>query len=70
MDAPRGTPRRAARSHDGKLATFDDKYTVQADQFNNPNASIQAGEGNILISFLPTPLLESLGIGIRPIIPL
>jgi hypothetical protein len=55
---------------DGKLATFDDKYTVQADQFNNPNASIQAGEGNILISFLPTPLLESLGIGIRPIIPL
>ena len=55
---------------DGKPATFDDKYIVQADQFNNPNASIQAGEGNILISFLPTPLLESLGIGIRPIIPL
>jgi len=55
---------------DGKQSTFDDVFTVQVDQFNNPQSSINAGEGNIAVYMYPPPLLESLGIGVGFTIPL
>lgn len=55
---------------DGKPSQFEDVFTVQVDQFNNPQSSINAGEGNVSVYMYPPPLLESLGIGVGFTIPL
>ena len=55
---------------DGKPSQFEDVFTVQVDQFNNPQSSINSGEGNVAIYMYPPPLLESLGIGVGFTIPL
>jgi len=54
---------------DGKLSTFNDVFIVQADQFNNPQTSINNGEGNIKVQFYPPSPLESLGIAVQVLIP-
>lgn len=55
---------------DGSISGFDDVFIVQADQFNNPNTSINNGEGSIFVRFFPPAPLESLGIGVGVLIPL
>ena len=55
---------------DGEVSGFDDVFIVQADQFNNPNSSINNGEGNIFVRFFPPAPLESLAIGVGVLIPL
>lgn len=55
---------------DGRPSQFEDVFTVQVDQFNNPQSSINAGEGNVFIYMYPPPLLESLAIGVGFTIPL
>lgn len=55
---------------DGSVSKFDDVFIVQADQFNNNNASINNGEANIFVRFFPPAPLESLGIGVGVLIPL
>lgn len=55
---------------DGKPSQFEDVFTVQVDQFNNPQSSINAGEGNVAVYMFPPPLLESLGVGVGFTIPL
>jgi hypothetical protein len=54
----------------GDVSGFDDVFVVQADQFNNPNSSINNGEGNIFVRFFPPAPLESLAIGVGVLIPL
>lgn len=55
---------------DGSTSTFIDVFIVQADEFNNSQASINVGEGDIAARFYPPPLLESLAIGVGVVIPL
>ncbi|ATN95044.1 putative tail protein [Leptospira phage LE4] len=49
---------------DGSLSGFEDVFTVQVDEFNNPQEQIDVGEGNAFVRFYPASLLESFGIGV------
>jgi hypothetical protein len=54
---------------DGTTSTFEDVFTVQADEFNNTQTDIDNGEGNIYVYFYSNPLLESLAIGVGTMTP-
>lgn len=54
---------------DGTLSKFEDVFTVQADQFNNPSSGIQNGDANLFVYFYPTPILESMAVGVGRLIP-
>ena len=49
---------------DGTLSGFEDVFTVQVDEFNNPQEQIDVGEGNAFVRFYPASLLESFAIGV------
>lgn len=49
---------------------FEDVWQVQANEFNNVQAGIFLGEGNIFVRFGPAPPLTSLGVGVGVVIPL
>jgi len=58
------------KKEDGTDSTFADVFIVQADEFNNDQAAINVGEGDIATRFYPPPLLESLAVGVGVVIPL
>lgn len=50
----------ATRDEAGNVLTFEEKFFARADASNNPQSSINAGNGNIDIKFRPPGITESL----------